>query len=95
MQAVFNILCEQPETVAAYLVPRIRTVAARGEATRYIRFLTLPRAIARFLGAPFKAGRFFNSAGAQWRRVWGSLARGQGSKTRRACCILPHTLANS
>ena len=29
---VFNILCEQPETVAAYLVPRMRTVVARNSA---------------------------------------------------------------
>ena len=64
MQAVFNILCEQPETVAAYLVPRVRTVAARGDVARYIRFLTVPRAILRFLAAPFRVGRFFNSAGA-------------------------------
>ena len=60
---MFNILCEQPETVAAYLVPRVRTVAARGDLARYIRFLTPPRALLRFLAAPFRVDRFFNSAG--------------------------------
>lgn len=37
---VFNILCEQPEVVAAYLVPRARSVAARSDNETYIRFLT-------------------------------------------------------
>jgi chlorophyll(ide) b reductase len=60
---IFNILCEQPETVAAFLVPRARTVAARGEAGRYIRFLTLPRALLRFITAPLRANRFFNADG--------------------------------
>ncbi|EIE27680.1 NAD(P)-binding protein, partial [Coccomyxa subellipsoidea C-169] len=60
---IFNILCEQPETVAAFLVPRARTVAARGEAGRYIRFLTLPRALLRFITAPLRTNRFFNADG--------------------------------
>jgi hypothetical protein len=37
---VFNILCEQPEVAAAYLVPRARSVAARADNQTYIRFLT-------------------------------------------------------
>jgi chlorophyll(ide) b reductase len=37
---VFNVLCEHPETAAAYLVPRVRTVIARQEYSTYIRFLT-------------------------------------------------------
>ncbi len=61
---IFNILCEQPETVAAFLVPRVRTVAARREAGRYIRYLTLARALERFLTAPMHANRFFDSEGA-------------------------------
>lgn len=60
---IFNILCEQPETVAAYLVPRARTIAARGESSRYIRFLTLPRAFMRFVTAPLHANRFFSPDG--------------------------------
>lgn len=37
---VFNVLCEQPEVVAAYLVPRVRSVAARNSPMTYIRSLT-------------------------------------------------------
>ena len=62
---IFNILCEQPETVAAFLVPRARTIAARREAWRYVRFLTLPRAAARFITAPLRAHRFFGADGAR------------------------------
>ncbi|GFR43697.1 hypothetical protein Agub_g4807, partial [Astrephomene gubernaculifera] len=36
----FNILCEHPETVAAFLVPRIRAAVARDAAGTYTRFLT-------------------------------------------------------
>ncbi|CAL8463628.1 g3162 [Coccomyxa elongata] len=77
---IFNILCEQPETVAAFLVPRARTVAARGEAGRYIRFLTLPRALLRFIAAPLRANRFFNADGepmyaAERERILGQRAR--------------------
>ncbi len=61
---IFNILCEQPETVAAFLVPRARTIAARRQAGRYVRFLTLRSALARFVTAPLRAGRFFDAAGA-------------------------------
>ena len=60
---VFNILCEQPETVAAYLVPRVRTVVARGNGGRYIKYLTLPRALARFIAAPLRANRYFDRQG--------------------------------
>lgn len=62
-KAVFNILCEHPETCAAYLVPRARTVVARGSRGAYLRFLTLPRALARFLSAPFRANKFFDAEG--------------------------------
>ena len=62
---VFNILCEQPETVAAYLVPRVRTVVARGGGGQYIKYLTLPRALARFMTAPLRANRYFDRQGAQ------------------------------
>lgn len=63
MQGVFNVLCEQPETVAAFLVPRIRTTVARQSASSYIRFLTPQRAIVRLLTAPFNLGRFFDLQG--------------------------------
>ena len=63
LQAVFNILCEQPETVAAFLVPRVRTTVARHSTSSYIRFLTPQRAIVRFLMAPFHIHRFFDGQG--------------------------------
>jgi hypothetical protein len=63
LSQIFNILCEQPETVAAFLVPRVRTIAARGEASRYVRFLTLPRALLRFVTAPLRSNRFFGPDG--------------------------------
>lgn len=60
---VFNILCEHPEVVAAYLVPRVRTVCARNENMAYIRFLTNLKAVGRFLTAPMRVGRFFDTEG--------------------------------
>lgn len=44
---VFNILCEHPETVAAFLVPRMRSVVARGQTGTYTKFLTIPKALSR------------------------------------------------
>ncbi|KAK9829190.1 hypothetical protein WJX72_004398 [[Myrmecia] bisecta] len=60
---IFNILCEQPETVAAFLVPRVRTVVARKQASAYIRFLTLGRALQKFAAAPLRTQRFFDKEG--------------------------------
>lgn len=60
---VFNILCEQPEVAAAYLVPRARTVAARNGSRSYIRYLTGPKAILKFLSAPMLLGRYFSADG--------------------------------
>lgn len=59
----FNILCEHPETVAAFLVPRIRSVVARGQKATCIRYLTPARALARLALAPFRLNRFFDSNG--------------------------------
>ena len=53
--------------MAAFLVPRVRTVAARREAGRYIRYLTIARALERFLTAPMNANRFFDGEGAPCR----------------------------
>lgn len=41
----FNILCEQPETVAAFLVPRMRTVVARKSRSSRVTYLTRMRAL--------------------------------------------------
>ena len=57
----FNVLCEQPETVAAFLVARIRSVIAREEEFAKIEYLTPWRALMRLLKAPFNIkGRFFD-----------------------------------
>jgi hypothetical protein len=65
--------------VAAFLVPRVRTVAARREAGRYIRYLTAWRALERFLTAPMHANRFFDGAGAR------APGRRRGGPLRPAC----------
>ena len=49
--------------MAAFLVPRIRTVVARNEAQRYIRYLTVWSALTRFITAPLRAQRFFDADG--------------------------------
>lgn len=59
----FNILCEQPETVAAFLVPRIRTTVALGKQQQYIRYLTPTRAVMRLITAPLRTNRFFDQEG--------------------------------
>lgn len=63
LMQVFNILCEHPETVAAFLVPRARSVVARGDRGAAIRYLTPARVLAKLLAAPLRAGRYFDSNG--------------------------------
>lgn len=82
---IFNILCEHPETVAAFLVPRLRTAIARGQCGTYTRYLTPATALWRFLTAPARVGRFFDKEGGpvyapEHERILGSGARA----TRRA-----------
>jgi chlorophyll(ide) b reductase len=60
---VFNVLCELPETAAAFLVPRARNVVATARSARYVRFLTPLRALGRLLAAPLRMHRFFDAAG--------------------------------
>eukprot|EP00884_Botryococcus_braunii_P018479 jgi/Botrbrau1/5314/Bobra.0391s0026.1 len=77
---IFNVLCEHPETVAAFLVPRARTVAARGGMRQYIRYLTLPRALLRFLTAPLRVNKYFDANGnllyeSEKERILGQRAR--------------------
>eukprot|EP01121_Diplochlamys_sp_Union-15-3_P003938 TRINITY_DN13888_c0_g1_i1.p1 TRINITY_DN13888_c0_g1~~TRINITY_DN13888_c0_g1_i1.p1 ORF type:complete len:303 (-),score=45.77 TRINITY_DN13888_c0_g1_i1:3-911(-) len=54
---VFNILCEQPDTVAKWLVPRLRGVKGTG---RYIKYLTVVGAMIRFGTFWRYRNRFFN-----------------------------------
>jgi len=63
VRQAFNILCEHPETVAAFLVPRMKTAVARGQHGRYIRFLTPSSALWRFVTAPMRLNRFFDGEG--------------------------------
>lgn len=57
----FNILCEQPETTAAFLVPRIKSAVARNASGTYVRYLTPATALARMVKAPLLLGRFFDA----------------------------------
>ena len=59
----FDILCEHPETVAAFLVPRMRSTVARGLSGQRIRYLTPVRALGKFATAPMLIGRYFDAAG--------------------------------
>ncbi|KIZ05848.1 chlorophyll(ide) b reductase [Monoraphidium neglectum] len=82
---VFNILCEHPETVAAFLVPRLRTAVARGQGGSYTRYLTPAAAAWRFLTAPARVGRFFDGEGRPVYAPEGERILGRGARaTRRA-----------
>jgi chlorophyll(ide) b reductase len=63
LSLVFNTLCEQPETVAAFLVPRVRSVVAQGQGGAYIRYLTPLRVVAKLSMAGFNRNRFFDGDG--------------------------------
>jgi chlorophyll(ide) b reductase len=54
---MFNIICEQPETVARALVPNLRTVKGTGKAVNY---LTPPRIVLAFVNAWFRRRRWFD-----------------------------------
>lgn len=60
---IFNFLAEEPETVAADLVPRIRSVVQGDKSKTYIQFLTIPKAFYQLttgflLG--FRKSKFFD-----------------------------------
>jgi chlorophyll(ide) b reductase len=57
---IFNILAEKPETVAHFLVERVREVEGSG---KYIRYLTNPKAAWRFATAWRRKNRFFDEQG--------------------------------
>lgn len=59
----FDILCEHPETVAAFLVPRMRSTVAGGLSGQRIRYLTPLRALSKFATAPVRIGRYFDAEG--------------------------------
>ncbi|KAF8066402.1 NYC1 [Scenedesmus sp. PABB004] len=82
----FNILCEHPETVAAFLVPRCRAAVACGLNGTYTRYLTPASALLRLLTAPARLGRFFDAAGAPTYAPEAERILGKGAKAtaRRA-----------
>lgn len=63
---IFNILAEKPETAAAWLVPRMRGLAAATgpnkapPSSAYVSYLTPPGVVWRFATAPFRSGRIFS-----------------------------------
>lgn len=62
---IFNFLAEEPETVAADLVPRIRSAVLSDKSKTYIQFLTIPKALYQLttgflLG--FRKNKFFDVA---------------------------------
>jgi len=57
---IYNILAERPETVAKFLVARVRKVTGAG---KYIRFLTGPKVAWRFATAWRRKNRFFDGEG--------------------------------
>jgi len=76
---VFSAIAEEPETVARSLVPRIRAVRGTG---KYVRFLTIPRAVGR-LAAAFLLGvnatRHFEKDGTRVKKE-GMVYRENGSR---------------
>mmetsp|Transcript_8326 Transcript_8326/g.14044 ORF Transcript_8326/g.14044 Transcript_8326/m.14044 type:complete len:210 (+) Transcript_8326:398-1027(+) len=56
----FNVLAETPQNVATELVPQIRSVQGTGS---YIKFLTVPRVLFRFLTFWARSKRFFDEQG--------------------------------
>ena len=59
---IFNILAEEPETVAAWMVPRLRGIATAPlvpQKSEYIRYLTAPGVAYRFATAASRKNRLF------------------------------------
>eukprot|EP00039_Didymoeca_costata_P004103 m.71337 g.71337 ORF g.71337 m.71337 type:complete len:313 (+) comp12237_c0_seq3:189-1127(+) len=57
---IFNILAELPSTTAEWLVPRVRAVAKSKKSGAYIRYLTMPGVIWRFLTFWNRKNRLIN-----------------------------------
>jgi len=57
---VYNILAERPETVADYLVPKIRQIKGTG---KKIKFLSGPKVMMRFLTAGKAKNKYFDEQG--------------------------------
>jgi chlorophyll(ide) b reductase len=62
LRHVFNILCETPDVVAAWLVPRLQAACRRGAAGTHIRFLTKLGVVGRFLTSRWRRNRLIDEA---------------------------------
>jgi chlorophyll(ide) b reductase len=62
LRHVFNILCETPDTVAAWLAPRLQAACRRGASGAHIRFLTKLGVVGRFLTSRWRRNRLINEA---------------------------------
>lgn len=63
VRRVFNILAEEPETVANYLVPRIRDAVLQERSSSAIRFLTIPTGALRMAAGfifGYRKNKFFD-----------------------------------
>lgn len=49
VKRIFNMLAEEPDTVADDLVPRIRNVVLNDKRNQYVAFLTIPKAVYRLV----------------------------------------------
>lgn len=65
VKRIFNMLAEEPETVAVDLVPRIRSVVLGDKRNQYVAFLTIPKAVYRLVTGfllGFRKNLFFDEA---------------------------------
>lgn len=62
LRRIFNILCERPSTVAAWLVPRLRDATLAQRFGLHIRFLTMAGVVWRFLTARRRRNRLIDEA---------------------------------
>lgn len=63
VRKIFNILAEEPETVSADLVPRIRAVVVGDKSQTYTAFLTIPKALFQLVTGfllGFRKNKFFD-----------------------------------
>lgn len=58
-RAIYNILCEDPDVVAACLLPMIKSVVNNNKKAEFLRFLTFWRIVYRLLSAHGRQDRFF------------------------------------
>ena len=80
---MFNVLCEHPETVAEYLVPRVRATEGTGA---YHRFLTPVSIAHRALTFVQRRHRFFDADGTP--KYAGEKQRVEDLREKRAAAVV-------